>query len=101
MGRARMDVPKGKIADLCRKHYIRKLTLFGPGLRADFRPDSDVDVLVEFEPGQVVGLRLIRIEEELSQLLGGYRVDLLTPKFLNRRIRDRVLAAAEAQYGEG
>jgi predicted nucleotidyltransferase len=101
MGRARMDVPKGKIADLCRKHYIRKLTLFGSGLRADFRPDSDVDVPVEFEPGQVVGLRLIRIEEELSQLLGGYRVDLLTPKFLNRRIRDRVLAAAEAQYGEG
>jgi len=81
MGRARLDVPKSKIADFC--------------------PDSDVDVLVEFEPGQVAGLRLIRIEEEFSQLLGGYRVDPLTPKFLNRRIRDRVLAAAEVQYAEG
>jgi uncharacterized protein len=101
MVRARIDVPKGKIADFCRKHHIRKLALFGSVLREDFRPDSDVDVLVEFEPGQVVGLRLIRIEEELSQLLGGYRVDLVTPKFLNRRIRDRVLAAAEVQYAEG
>jgi hypothetical protein len=101
MGRAGIDVPKAKIADFCRKHHIRKLALFGSVLREDFRPDSDVDVLVEFEPGQVVGLRLIRIEEELSQLLGGYRVDLVTPKFLNRRIRDRVLAAAEVQYAEG
>jgi predicted nucleotidyltransferase len=101
MGRARIDVPKGKIVDFCRKHHIRKLALFGSVLREDFRPDSDVDVLVEFEPGQVVGLRLIRIEEELSQLLGGYKVDLVTPKFLNRRIRDRVLAAAEVQHAEG
>lgn len=101
MGRARIDVPKDKVADFCRKHHIRKLALFGSVLREDFRPDSDVDVLVEFEPGQVVGLRLIQMEEELSQLLGGHRVDLVTPKFLNRRIRNRVLAAAEVQYAEG
>jgi hypothetical protein len=101
MGQAHIDVPKDKIADFCRKHHIRKLALFGSVLREDFGPDSDVDVLVEFEPGQVVGLRLIRMQEELSQLLGGCRVDLVTPKFLNRRIRDRVLAAAEVQYAEG
>ncbi len=101
MGQARIDVPKDKIADFCRKQHIRKLALFGSVLREDFRPDSDVDVLVEFEPGQVVGLRLIRMEEELSQLLGGYKVDLVTSKFLNRRIRDRVLTSAEVQYAEG
>jgi predicted nucleotidyltransferase len=101
MAQANIDVPKDRIAEFCRKHHIRKLALFGSVLREDFRPDSDVDVLVEFEPGQVVGLRFIRIQQELSQLLGGYRVDLVTPKFLNRRIRDHVLASAEVQYAEG
>ena len=70
-------------------------------MREDFSPDSDVDVLVEFEPGELVGLRFIEIERELSDLLGGRPVDLVTPKFLNRRIRDRVLATADTQYAEG
>jgi len=100
MGRVKIEVPKDKIAEFCRKYHIRKLALFGSVLREDFRPDSEVDVLVEFEPGQVVGLRLIQIEEELSQLLGGHKVDVVTSKFLNRRIRDRVLANAEVQYAE-
>jgi predicted nucleotidyltransferase len=97
----RISVDKNKIAEFCRRHHIRKLAFFGSVLREDFQPDSDVDVLVEFAPGQVVGLRLIQMEEELSQLLGGHRVDLVTPKFLNRRIRDRVLASAQVEYVEG
>ena len=76
------------------------MAFFGSVLREDFQADSDVDVLVEFAPAEVVGLRLIRMEE-LSQLPGGHRVDLVTPKFLNRRIRHRVLAAAQVQYAEG
>lgn len=95
---ARMPIDDEKIAEFCRRHHIRKLALFGSVLRDDFGPESDVDVLVEFEPGQVVGLRFIRIQEELSRLLGGRPVDLVTPKFLNRRIRDRVLADAEVHY---
>ena len=83
-----------------RSHHIRKLSLFGSVLRDDFRPDSDIDVLVTFEPGQVVGLRIVDIEDELAQLLGR-RVDLVSEKYLNHRIRDIVLSAAEVQYAEG
>ena len=87
------------IAEFCRKHHIRKLSLFGSVLREDFRSDSDIDVLVEFDPDHVPGfIRLHFIEEELSGLLGERKVDLVTPKFLNSRIRSRVLAEAEVQY---
>ncbi len=95
-------IPHQEIADFCRRHHIRKLSLFGSVLRADFHPGSDVDILVEFEPGHVPGfIRLSQMEDELSQLLGGYRVDLVTAKFLNRRVRDRILAEAEVQFAEG
>ncbi len=67
-------------------------------LRDDFSPESDIDVLVEFEPGHVPGLQFIRMEEELSALFGGRRVDLITPKFLNHRIRDQILSSAQTQY---
>ncbi len=97
----RIPIDRSIIAEFCRRNHIRRLALFGSVLRDDFGPGSDVDVLVEFEPGQLVGLRFIEIERELSNLLGGRKVDLITPKFLNRRIRDRVLASAEVQYGEG
>ena len=97
-----IGIPRETIAGFCRHHHIRKLSLFGSVLRTDFRPDSDVDVLVEFEPGHVPGMiRFVQMEKELSLLLGGQRVDLVTAKFLNRRIRDRVLADAEVQYAEG
>lgn len=96
-----IDVPKDQIADLCRRHHIRKLSLFGSVLRDDFRPDSDVDVLVEFEPDHAVGFGIFDIEEELSRLLGGHRVDMVSEKYLNRRLRDRILASAEVQYAEG
>ena len=71
-------------------------------LPPDFRPDSDVDVLVEFEPGQVPGfLALHGIEAELSKLLGGRNVDLVTQRSLNRRLRENVLASAQVEYAAG
>jgi hypothetical protein len=93
-----VQIDRGQIAAFCRRHHIRKLAFFGSVLRSDFGADSDVDVLVEFEPGFTPGLRLIAMERELSALLAGRRVDLVTPKFLNPRIRERVLAQAETQY---
>lgn len=97
----RISIDHEKIRDFCRKNHIRKLALFGSVLREDFGPDSDIDVLVEFQAGHVPGLAFIRLEQELSRLLGGRRVDLVTPKFLNERIRGRVLGDAEVQYAEG
>ena len=94
----RIALDRNQIAEFCRRHHIRKLSLFGSVLRDDFRPDSDVDVLVEFEPGRRVGLRIIDIEEELSKMLGGRRVDIVSEKYLNRRLRNRVLASAEVEY---
>ncbi|MGD0090627.1 MAG: nucleotidyltransferase family protein [Planctomycetota bacterium] len=96
-----VQLDREKLAEFCRKNHIRKLALFGSVLRDDFRPDSDVDVLVEFEPGNVLGFKIFRLEEELSALLGGRKVDLVNQKFLNWRIRERVLGAAETQYAEG
>jgi predicted nucleotidyltransferase len=97
---SRVPVDRQRIAEFCRRHHIRRLSLFGSVLRDDFRADSDIDVLVTFEPGQVIGLRIVDIEDELAQLLGR-RVDLVSEKYLNHRIRDRVLTAAEVQYAEG
>ena len=97
MGRTRVIIPKEQIADFCRRNHIRRLSVFGSVLREDFGPDSDVDVLVEFETGTHVGLRFFALERELSQLLGR-KVDLNTPGFLSRYFRDDVLAEAEVQY---
>ncbi len=94
-------VDSDRIAEFCRRNHIRRLSLFGSVLRDDFTPDSDVDVLVEFEPGHVVGFRIIEMERELSRMFGGRRADIVSEKFLNRRIRDRVLDEAEVQYAEG
>lgn len=100
--RIHIDFPKKKLATLCEKYHIRKLSVFGSALREDFRLDSDIDILVEFDPQHVPGfLRLFAMEEELSGLLGGRKIDMVTEKFLNRRIRDDVLAQAEVQYVEG
>lgn len=90
-------VPRERIAAFCRRHRIRRLALFGSVLRDDFGPDSDVDVLVEFEPGRVPGFAFFAIEDELSQILER-GVDLNTPAFLSRYIRDKVMAEAQVQY---
>lgn len=96
---ARIPIPQHQVAEFCRRHHIRRLSLFGSVLRDDFSPSSDVDVLVEFEPDQVPGfLGLARMERELSALLGGRKVDLRTPEDLSRYFRSRVVASAELQY---
>jgi len=97
MQKNNIEVPKDKIAEFCRRHHIRKLALFGSVLRDDFEPDSDVDVLVEFEEGHVPGLAFFSMEKELSEILR-HKVDLNTPQFLSPYFRDQVMAEAEAQY---
>jgi uncharacterized protein len=97
MHQRRIDIPQQKIADFCRRHRIKKLALFGSDLRDDFREDSDIDVLVEFEPGTTVGLSFFTIERELSLLLDR-KVDLNTPGFLGKYLRDQILEEAEVQY---
>ena len=92
-----ITIDRHTLAEFCRRNHIRKLSLFGSVLRDDFRPQSDVDVLVEFEPGHVPGLRFFYFEAELSKLLGR-KVDLNTPNFLSPYFRDRVLAEAQVQY---
>ncbi len=97
----RIPIPRDKLADFCRRHHIRWLAIFGSALRADFREDSDVDILVEFEPGYAPGLlKLARMERELAQLLGGRKVDLRTPEDLSRYFREEVLKEAEVQYAQ-
>lgn len=97
MSQRRIDIPKDKISEFCRRHQIRKLALFGSVLRDDFCEDSDIDVLVEFEPGTAVGLNFFTMERELSLLLGR-KVDLNTPGFLGKYLRDKILSEAEVQY---
>ncbi len=97
MGTA-VAVDRTQIAAFCRRHRIRKLSLFGSVLRSDFGAASDVDVLVEFETGHRVGLiRLAGIERELSALLGR-KADLRTPADLSRYFREEVVAGAAVQY---
>lgn len=91
-------VDRTALTAYCRRHHIRRLAFFGSVLRADFRADSDVDVLVEFEPNHTPGWELVSMEQELSALLGDRRVDLVTPGFLNHRIREQVLRDAETLY---
>lgn len=93
-----LTIDRGAIAAFCQRHHIARLAPFGSALGNDFGPDSDVDVLVEFKPGHVPGLEFLSMERELSELLRGRRVDLVTPKFLNARIRDEVLREAEPLY---
>ena len=93
----KVKLPKHKIADFCRRHHIRMLAVFGSALRDDFRPDSDLDVLVEFDPEHTPGLAFFGMEQELSEMLGR-KVDLNTPQFLSPYFRDQVLAEEEVHY---
>ena len=93
----RIDVPREAIAAFCRRHAVRKLALFGSVLRDDFRPDSDVDVLVEFEPGHVPGLAFFAMQDELSVLFQR-EVELHTPAFLSPLFRREVERSADVCY---
>jgi uncharacterized protein len=97
-----IEVPDACIAEFCRRHHIRKLAFFGSVLRADFRPESDVDVLVDFSPQHIPDFfSLYDMEQELSALLDHRRIDLVTEKSLHRLIRNQVLAASQVKYAQG
>lgn len=98
----RLPIEPALLAALCRRHGIRKLSLFGSMLKGTARPDSDIDLLVDFEPGADITLfDMARIEIELSNLLGGRKVDLRTAEDLSRYFRDEVVRMAEPQYVGG
>lgn len=93
-----ITVPSELITEFCRRNHIRKLSLFGSVLTPRFRPDSDVDVLVEFEPEHIPSLfDVVRMEREISAVLGR-KADLRTPEDISRRFRDEVVASALVQY---
>ena len=95
-----INIAPEELAGFCRERGIRRLALFGSILRDDFHPGSDIDLLVEFEPGRTPGLiRFSEIELELSSLLGGVKVDLNTVGTLSPYFRDQVLAEARTIYG--
>jgi uncharacterized protein len=96
---SRVQIDSRKVQAFCRRNHIRKLAFFGSVLRDDFGPDSDVDVLVEFEPGHIPGLAFLAMEQELSEIVGR-KVDLNTRDFLSPYFRDRVLSEAENLYVE-
>ncbi len=98
MATHRISIPRKEIAVFCRRNHIRKLSLFGSVLRDDFGPDSDVDVLVEFEREHFPGLAFFGMQNELSEILGR-KVELHTPNFLSSYFREHVLQEAEVQYG--
>ena len=94
----RIEIDHQRIAEFCRRNRISRLSFFGSVLRDDFGPESDVDVLVQFEPGCIPSLfGLARMQRELTEILGR-QVDFKTPGFLSRYIRDRILAEAQEEY---
>lgn len=100
MSQKRPIIAKDLIKDFCRRHHIRKLSIFGSYIRDDFGPESDVDFLVEFDPKHIPTLfDIAGMEIELSEMLGR-KVDLRTAEDLSRYFRDEVVARAEVQYAE-
>ena len=96
-----INLSNDKIKEFCKRHHIRKLSVFGSFLREDFRADSDIDILVEFYPDHIPGfIRLARMENELTSILG-HKVDIRTAEDLSRYFRQEVIEAAEVKYAEG
>lgn len=97
-----LNLDQAALARFCEAHHIRRLSLFGSQLKGTATPDSDIDLLVEFEPdARPTLLDMAQIEIELSAALGGQKVDLRTPQDLSRYFRDEVVRAAEVQYVAG
>ena len=97
----KIPIDRQKLAQFCRKRRIRKLWLFGSVLRDDFTADSDVDVLYEFEPDTIVGFKIFDIEKELSDILGGRKVDFIDTKDISWRIRQHKSFHSEVLYDQG
>ena len=101
MNRLQIELSKEKIADFCRRHHIRKLSVFGSALKGELLPQSDIDFLVEFDPEHVPGLiRLAAMERELSEIIGR-KADVRTEEDLSRYFRKQVVESAEVQYAQG
>jgi predicted nucleotidyltransferase len=99
---AQIFIDKEQIGQFCQQNHIRRFSLFGSVLREDFNPESDIDVLVEFEPEHVPGLfGIAHMERELSEIFGGHKVDLRTAQDLSRYFRGDVLKEADLQYAQG
>ena len=99
----RIAIPRDALAEFCQEHprRITRLAVFGSALREDFGPESDIDLLVEFEPDRIPGLLgVVSMELELSGVFGGRKVDLRTPEELSPYFRQAVLDAAEVQYAQ-
>jgi predicted nucleotidyltransferase len=94
---AGLDIPRNGLAEICRRYRVRRLALFGSALREDLGPESDLDLLVEFLPGETPGLAFFALQDELSRALGR-TVDLNTPGFLGPELRAAVMAEAEPLY---
>ena len=94
-----VSVPEDKLAQFCRRHNIERLSIFGSVLHGDFGPGSDLDILVEFLPGHTPGFfRFFEIQQQLSKIFDGRKVDLQTPQDLSRYFRDKVLEEAQVKY---
>lgn len=97
-----IDLPQDKLAEYARRYHVRRLAVYGSALRSDFDAESDIDILVEFEPNHVPGLfGMARMERELSALLDGRKVDLRTLEDLSQYFRQRVILEAETCYVQG
>lgn len=92
------DIDRGVLDDVCRRHHIVWLALFGSHARGDARPDSDVDVVVDFAPGTTPGFGIVRVAEALRPVFGGRPVDLVTRRGLAPRLREHVLSSAKTLY---
>jgi predicted nucleotidyltransferase len=94
-----LPIRREALKAFCQNHHIRRLSVFGSVLKGTGRPDSDIDLLVDFETGHVPGLlALASMELELSQMLGGRKVDLRTANDLSRHFRDEVVRTARVEY---
>jgi uncharacterized protein len=93
----RINIPQKQLEQFCQRNHIVKLALFGSVLREDFKAESDIDILVEFEPNRIPGLAFFEMEAELTQIFGR-KVDLNTPRFLSSKIREQVQQEAAVQY---
>jgi predicted nucleotidyltransferase len=92
-----LEIPTEKIADICRRYGIQEMAIFGSAARGDMRPDSDVDVMVEFAPGVVHGWEYFHLEEELAEAFGR-RIDMATKKWLKPHIKQEILREARVVY---
>jgi uncharacterized protein len=94
----RIEVPREALAEFCRRHHIKRLAFFGSVLRDDFGPDSDIDVLYEFEEGHAPGWEVVDIIDGLSELLGGRKIDFVPYDNISPRLKKIILAEAQVQY---